>query len=142
MSTKIRLKVGSVEVEYEGPEAFLNKKLPELISQLREVADEVPEDTEVASPVNPKNVGTLASFLKKTSVGTNATKRFLATSEWLNLKGKKELQTSDITTALRENQQTRLGNAAQCLNNNVNSGYCEKHQKNFYVTDEGRASLN
>lgn len=149
MTTKIRIKVGAVEVDYEGAEAFLNKKLPDLISQLSTLAEQVPEANDGGGGSGGGGggaggggkVGTLASFLKEAKVGNSATKRFLATAEWLHRKGTKELKTSDVTTAIRTNHQTRLGNASQCLNNNVNSGFCEKHGKTFYVTDEGRATL-
>lgn len=148
MTTKIRMKVGTVEVEYEGPEAFLKKELPGLVTHMSSVASQVPESGDshhaedgIRNGASNGKVGTLAAFLKDAQVGKSATKRFLATAEWLHRKGNGELQTRDVTKALRENHQPRLGNASQCLINNVNGGYCEKHGRNFYVTDDGRASL-
>ena len=138
MTTKIKIKVGGVEVDYEGPEAFLNKKLPELITQLSSLAKKVPARVD---PDGGGATGTLASFLKVKKVGTNRTKRFLATAEWLHRKGSKYVKTVDVTKALRDNKQTKVGNSSQCLNTNVSSGYCEKVGNEFYVTEEGRDSL-
>ena len=144
MTTKIRIKVGAVEVEYEGPEAFLNKKLPELISQLQSLATQVPESVPASESEQHEassNVGTLASFLKSCKVGNNATRKFLATAEWLHRRGTKRLATGDVKKALSDAHQSVPKNVSQCLNTNVSSGYCEKDGKNFYVTDEGRGSL-
>lgn len=147
MTTKIKIKVGGVEVDYEGPEAFLNKKLPELITQLSSLAKKVPAGDEPDGGGGGTGgngggaVGTLASFLKVKKVGANQNKRFLATAEWLHRKGSKHVKTAEVTKALRDNRQSRLGNASQCLNSNVSSGHCEKVGKEFFVTDDGRASL-
>jgi hypothetical protein len=37
MTMKLKIRVGNVEVEYEGPEAFVNKKLPELIANVAKI---------------------------------------------------------------------------------------------------------
>jgi hypothetical protein len=47
----------------------------------------------------------------------------------------------DITKALSDNQQGKLGNPGDCLNKNVKKGFCEKEGKEFYVTEEGFTSL-
>lgn len=46
MTMKLKIRAGNVEVEYEGPEAFVNKKLPKLISDIAkiEVTDIIPSD--------------------------------------------------------------------------------------------------
>lgn len=49
--------------------------------------------------------------------------------------------TSDVTKALKDSNQTRLGNPSDSLNQNVTKGYCEKDGKEFYVTEEGKNSL-
>ena len=147
MTTKIKIKVGGVEVDYEGPEAFLNKKLPELITQLSSLAKKVPagDDRDGGGGGTGGSeggaAGTLASFLKVKKAGANQNKRYLATAEWLHRKGSERVQTSEVTKALRDNHQTKLGNASQCLNSNVSSGYCEKVGKEFFVTNDGRDSL-
>ena len=142
MTTKIRVKVGEIELDYEGPESFLDKKLPELISRLSQLAESPSMDP--AKPRARRAAGdpsTLASFLKASSVGTSQNKKFLATAEWLHRKGSARVKTGDVTKALKDNHQSRIGNASQCLSSNVTSGYCEKDGKQFYVTDEGRATL-
>ena len=69
MATKIRIKVGNVEVDYEGPEAFLNKKLPELISQLSNYSEKVPDQGDSGGGAGAgsgvRKPGTLASFLMR-----------------------------------------------------------------------------
>ncbi|NNE07323.1 MAG: hypothetical protein HKN20_02050 [Gemmatimonadetes bacterium] len=37
MQTKIRIRAGVLEIEYEGPDTYLFKQLPELIAQLQEI---------------------------------------------------------------------------------------------------------
>lgn len=37
MESKIRIKLGSIEVEYEGSEAFLKKELPDLMKSITEL---------------------------------------------------------------------------------------------------------
>lgn len=144
MTTKIRIKVGEVEVEYEGAEAFLNKKLPELIGQLSKLAEHVPAapsgDAQRHHPPG-RTAGTLASFLEAKSAKANQLKRFLATAEWLHLRGAKRLKVGDITRALKENSQSRLGNPSDCLAKNVGKGHCEKDGREFFVTDDGRSAL-
>lgn len=144
MTIKIKIKVGEVEVEYEGAEAFLDKKLPGLISQLSQVAESVPTDGKEEKKKRRKDggsVGTLASFLKDKKAGSSQNRRFLATSEWLHRKGKEMLNTGEITKALKNSHQSRLGNPSDTLNQNVSKGFCEKHGKDFFVTNEGRTEL-
>jgi hypothetical protein len=65
--------------------------------------------------------------------------KFLATAIWLDAKGKSKMTTTDVTTALKDAHQGRLGNASECLTQNVRKGLCEKHGKEFFVTEDGRA---
>jgi len=51
------------------------------------------------------------------------------------------LTTGDVSKALKDSNQSRLGNPSQCLNDNVSKGYCEKDGKQFFVTQEGKVSL-
>jgi hypothetical protein len=60
---------------------------------------------------------------------------------WLEAKGQKRIQTVDVTKALKEANQTRIGNPADSLNKNVSKGHCEKDGKQFFVTDDGKSSL-
>lgn len=142
MTAKMKIRVGEVEVEYEGAEAFLEKKLPEFISQLSRIAYQAPtqmrKKTEDRGAGDP---GALAAFLKAKKAGGNQLQRFLATAQWLHLRGQKMLKTADVSKALKDNQQSKLGNPADCLNKNVAKGHCEKSGSEFFVTDEGRSAL-
>ena len=139
MATKIRIRVGELEVEYEGPEAYLNSKLPQLVDRLSKLAENMPAGTSNGGSPSGRAAGTLASVL---NVDQSQRERFLATAEWLHRKGSERIQTSDVTKALRDNRQKKLTNPAACLNQNVTLGFCEKDGKSFYVTEEGRNHLN
>jgi hypothetical protein len=53
----------------------------------------------------------------------------------------KELTTSAVAKALKENHQKRLANASDCLNQNTKKGFCEKSGKGFFITPEGLTHL-
>ena len=139
MATKMRIRVGNVEVEYEGPDSFLTKKLPDLIVRLSKIDVEPSKDN--GGEPRGRRPGTLAAFIKSKNAFNPQTKRFLATAQWLHLQGKKSLRTTDVTGALKKHQQGRLTNASDCLNKNVNKGFCEKDGSDFDVTDDGRNEL-
>ena len=84
---------------------------------------------------------TLPTFLKEKNANTVQVKKFLVTAVWLESKGANRIKTSDVTKALRDSNQTKLKNAADCLNQNVSKGYCEKDGKEFFVTEDGKNSL-
>lgn len=139
---KLKIRVGNVEVEYEGPEAFVNKKLPDVVGNMIKVAGVKAKKEEDKPDTGGKGPRTnLAAFLKQTKSTTNQTRKFLATAVWLHGAGKELLGTRDVTKALRESQQGKLGNASDCLNKNVGKGFCEKDGKQFYATSEGRSEL-
>ena len=144
--TKIRMKIGGIEIDYEGPEGFLDEKLPKLLNEVSALAKKVPIENGAGDEGRNQKSGApsalpLPSFLKeKTAKSQNM--RFLATAEWLHGKGAERIKTSDVTKALRDSQQKRLGNASECLSRNVSKGYCEKTSGGeFFVTDEGRQEL-
>ena len=143
MTTKIRIKVGGIEVDYEGPEAFLESKLQKLISELSDLAKQVPAEHDDSNPSGKTGSGTsatLVSFLKEKKVDSQ-TQRFLATAQWLHQNGSERIKTGDVTAALQDHKQKKLSNPSDCLGQNVSKGYCQKVGKEFYVTDEGRNSL-
>lgn len=141
MDTKVRIKIGDIEVEYEGPEDFLDKKLLDLINKLLKIAEQAPV-TLYAKPQGTREaIVPLASFIEKKSVKNPQWKRFLATSEWLHLKDLKRIEVKDVTKALRDNNQIRIGNPSDCLGINISKGYCERDGSKFYVTQEGRKFL-
>lgn len=148
MAIKVKLRVGDVEIEYEGAEAFMIKKIPGLIEDLRQkgrpsnqVNDTSRQKVHSNGNANGGDPGTLAAFLSSKDAKGKQVKRFLATAEWLHQKGTDLILTSEVTAALKENRQNKIGNPADCLNKNVSRGFCEKDGKRFFVTDEGRKEL-
>ena len=147
MTIKIRIKIGGVEVDYEGAEGFLDKKLPKLIGDVSALSKEAPtvpaeNGNNNKSSNNRSGISSsLASFLREKNVDTH-NKRFLATAIWLDDKNDSQLiKTADVTKALKENKQRMSNNPSNCLAQNVSKGYCEKQGNGFYVTDEGREAL-
>ena len=143
MTIKIRIEVGGIKVDYEGPEDFLDSKLPKLITDVTTLAEQVPAESAGDDSNGNTESGTsstLASFLREKKADSQP-KRFLATAQWLHQKGSERIKTGDVTQALRENSQRRLSNASECLNRNISKGLCERDGKEFFVTDEGRNSL-
>ncbi len=151
---KIELSIGAIKFAGEGDTKWLTEQLDKLLSKaeaLVKVAPPAENNLERANPGSSPRTGgksdiakkALGSFLKETSSTTNQTKKFLATAIWLCEKeGKQKVQTSDVTAALKNASQTRIGNASEALNKNCNKGYCEKDGKDFFVTQEGRESLS
>lgn len=83
----------------------------------------------------------LATYLSEKQAHSNQVLRFLVTADWLRLKGVTPLTTKAVTDALRNNNQSRLGNAPDVLNKNAAKGLVEKEGKTFFITSEGLASL-
>lgn len=144
---KIAITVGAVSFSGEGEGKWLSEQLDKLLKS-------IPTLSQVSSPekdgesgaartgTNSKATGTLASFLKAKNASTQQVRKFLAAAVWLHDRGNQSrLATGDVTKALSDNHQSRLGNPADCLNQNVGKGFCEKDGKQFFVTDEGRNEL-
>lgn len=151
--TKISVRVGELEFSGEGSEKWLETQLDKILEKAEELVNLAPVKSAVKngpgahiphSPMAPDNDianKALATFLRETNSTTDQTKKFLATAAWLEAKGKSRLKTGDVTQALRENSQTRLGNASQCLSNCVKKGHCERDGNQFFVTQEGKDAL-
>ncbi|HTW87828.1 MAG TPA: hypothetical protein VMD75_07465 [Candidatus Binataceae bacterium] len=143
--TKIRLRVGEVEVEYEGPEAFLSKRMPSLLADLSKLSSQIPSAESKGKPQKKGesgDPGPLATYLNGKNAVKNQQRRFLATAQWLHDRGTERLKTVDVTKALQDSHQSRLGNPSDSLAKNVSKGHCEKLSKTeFHVTEEGRTSL-
>ncbi|MGE0594662.1 MAG: hypothetical protein AB7G23_08940 [Vicinamibacterales bacterium] len=145
---KIDLKIGAIAFSGEGDSKWLGEQLDKLLERAADLANVAPlksdddDDDSGAAKAKAAKVGTLASFLSASGAASNQVKRFLATSEWLHRKGHKRLTTREVSKALQDNHQKRLGNPADCLNQNVAKGHCEKASgREFFVTDDGRAAL-
>jgi len=83
----------------------------------------------------------LSTWLREKDATSNQTKKFLAVAAFLQLGGKERIVTSDVTDALKKNNQGKLNNASDNLGQNVGKGHCEKDGKSFYVTPEGFVAL-
>ena len=144
---KIQIKIGDVEFSGEGEQGWVSTQLERILKAAPGIVGAKPSSP--PSPASGHNDGqssaagsqTLASFLREKNASTNQVRKFLATAVWLHARGKKRLSTADVTRALKDSNQTRLENPADCLNKNVAKGHCEKDGKDFFVTSEGSASL-
>lgn len=147
--SKIRIRIGSIEFEGEGDPKWLSSELDKIIEKAPSLVKLAPSPAASAPPGGhtPMEADSevaaksLAAFLREKSASDNQTKKFLVTAVWLESKGQNRLKTGDVTGALRSNNQSRLGNASQCLASNVQQGYCERDGDKFFVTTEGKASL-
>src|SRR2546423_1794791 len=61
----------------------------------------------------------LASYLAEKHATANQNRRFLATADWLRQKGTTDLSSGAVAKALQSNNQKRLGNPSDCLNQNA-----------------------
>ena len=144
---KISFTLGNLSFTLEGSENWVGQQMEKIIAAIPTLAP-------VAKPVEPEHKQTngggqsgtpftesLASFLKSKGAEGNQNKSFLATAGWLRRRGNTTLTTAMVSKALKDNQQKRLGNAAECLNQNVGKGFCEKTSDGFYISPEGLKSL-
>ncbi len=148
---KIDITIGQIHFAGEGDQTWLESQLDKILNKaikmpqyLVETSSEEPART-IQNQIGLDYPGIskmpLPSFLSEKNATTNQVRKFLCTAVWLMAKGKDRLQTTEITKALRESHQSRLGNPADCLQKNIAKGYCEKNGKEFFVTEEGRKSL-
>jgi len=150
---KIEFTIGGISFTGEGEKDWVAAQLDKILEKAPELMALAPKmrspaTTDVSSQQHipmqaDKTIAqkTLPSLLIEKGATKNQLKKFLATAVWLKEKGKICLATSDVTQALKESNQSRLGNPADCLNKNVSKGYCEKYGKEFFVTQEGKDSL-
>lgn len=150
--SKIEIKIGEVKFSGEGDKEWLSEQLDKILDKAESLIKLAPSVTPPDNPgaghqpadfSNSSSIAnqTLATFLKNKNATTAQVDKFLATAVWCEAKGKNRLKTSDITAALKNANQSRLGNPADCLNGNVSKGYCEKDGKEFYVTQEGKDKI-
>lgn len=147
---KIEFKLGSIDFCGEGEEKWLAAQLDKVLDRAPELLMVAPKDSEPEagnggngdeSPPAASAKVSLAKFLDQKNAAKKQIERFLATAEWLTIRGTSKMSTGDVTKALKDNHQPRLANPSDCLNKNVSKGYCEKDGRKFFVTPEGRKSL-
>jgi hypothetical protein len=151
---KIEFKLGAIEFSGEGEKAWISEQLDKILLQAPALLALAPVAPSPSLPIASAGGShtpmqedasianqTLVTFLKEKNASKSQVRKFLATAIWLEAKGKKRLGTADITQALKDSNQSRLSNPADCLNQNVAKGFCEKDGNQFFVTTEGKNSL-
>ncbi len=152
-NARIEFTLGSISFSGEGTEDWLANQLDKIIEKAPDLLKIAPvpkatkeEQEAIISPApTEENTAiatlTLPMFLRQKNITREQLKRFLATAVWLHAKGQTRITTGNVIKALSDSNQPRLGNAADSLNKNVTKGFCEKDGRQFFVTDEGKASL-
>ena len=142
---KIELTIGNVHFAGEGDQEWLDRQMDKLIDTVGrdQISSSSDDDPLMPMPTTQESVtpGSLVSYLRAKGGETVQVQRFLATAAWLYHRGSKDLTTSTVTKALRDNQQKRLGNPSDCLNKNVTRGFCEKISGGFFITPDGWRQL-
>jgi hypothetical protein len=145
---KIEIKIGNLSFAAEGDQEWLSEQLskvmeaasPAIVGGESNDAAMIGKGTASSSSASV-GVGSLAAYLKATGGESKQVQRFLATAGWLYRRGATKLTTVLVTATLAEHHQKRLGNPADCLNQNVSKGYCEKQKDSFFITPEGWRAL-
>jgi hypothetical protein len=146
-NAKIEFTFGSLSFSGEGEEDWLAKQLDKILNAAPTLSElHAPSVTpEAQTPVEGTSGADkpepLSSHIKAKGGETNQTKRFLATADWLRMRGTTPLTTKAVTKALLDNHQKKLTNAANCLNQNVSKGFCEKGGGGFFITPHGLREL-
>jgi hypothetical protein len=142
---KIEIRIGNLNFAAEGDQDWLSEQLSKIMSvaslSISPGKEETAPDSTSPGKISVGPVGSLAAYLKAAGGESRQVQRFLATAGWLFRRGTTTLTTAAVASALAENHQKRLGNPADCLNQNVAKGYCEKHKDGFFITPEGWAAL-
>jgi hypothetical protein len=144
--SEVSFALGQLTFAGTGSEPWLATQLDKVIKAAQELNIQVEDSpADMAGKENPpsseKFKDTLALHLKNLSGDASQNRKFLAVADWLRRKGKDKVKTSDVTGALKDAHQKRLGNASECLNQNVAKGFCEKDGGMFFLTPEGLKEL-
>lgn len=143
-NSKIEICVGTFKFTGEGDEKWLSLQLDKIIKELNNIIQIIPQDSKPQSvdttnshTKTPGSIGSLAKLLKDNNAVSNQSKKFLGAAVYLSLKGQKTVKTSDVTSALRDAGQTRIGNPSDTLAKNIKKGFLEKVSDGFMVTVHG-----
>lgn len=141
-TARIRVRLGAMAFSGEGEPAWVAEQLDKVLRALPSCAAATAGRPPATHDDGSERVGSLASYIKTRGGESSQVRRFLATADWLRLQGERALTTAIVARALRDHQQKRLGNPADCLNQNVARGFCEKAGgRTFYLTPEGLRTL-
>lgn len=151
---KIEISIGDISFVGEGEQNWVAEQLDKILENAPELIKVVPKkrkpqpDSASEHPSDGEHAGdeaiaqkTLPSFLAEKNAKSNQVLKFLATAVWLHAKGNRRLKTGDITSAISNANQTRFSNPSNCLSSNIKKGLIEKAGNEFFVTDDGKASL-
>jgi len=144
---RFEIAIGNIRFSSEGTEEWVDKKYEAFLDRLEQLRDFAPPQMETNSGTTTPTrddsalVAPLAIFLKQKNVGDNQNNRFLAAAVWLKRNGQASMKIADVTKALADAQQKRLGNPSEIFSRNVQKGYCVKTSDGFYVTPEGEEAL-
>jgi hypothetical protein len=131
MESKIRIKLGSIEVEYEGSEAFLKKELPDLMKSITELYKSVgtiieqPEDQ--VNDFKPKGIKLSTKSIAAKINCTTGRSLVIAAAAHLTLAKNKESFTrkellSEMQSASGYFKKTYGDNLSNALNGLLKSG--------------------
>ena len=146
-TAKVDIKIGALSFAGEGDKEWLAKQLDKLIQHAPALLTVAPDsngdngDGQPHQRTGGGKAGTLAAFIRTKNVSGDQDK-FLATSAWLHLKGTTRLTPSAVNKVMDENDQGKVTNPALVLKRLVKKGYCERSGTQFYVSEEGKKSLD
>ena len=149
---KIEISIGDISFVGEGEQNWVAEQLDKILEKAPELTKTIPKRKKVSQTDTVSEhtaegddaaiaQKTLPTFLVTTKAKSNQVIRFLATAVWLQAKGHKRLKTGDVTSSLASANQTRLANPSACLSSNIKKGFIERNGSEFFVTDDGKASL-
>ncbi|MDX2264964.1 MAG: hypothetical protein NW215_08325 [Hyphomicrobiales bacterium] len=138
---KLDVQIGKLKFVGEGDQQWLATQLASVISLAETIKTDIEPENSKDVPAQGSFTTALGSYIREKNADGNQNLRFLVSADWLRRRGMKILTTSAVSKALQENQQKRLGNPADCLNQNVSKGFCEKTKDGFFVTPEGLRHL-
>lgn len=143
---KVEIKVGDISFVAEGDQTWLAAQVEKVLAAAATIPAAQPDAHSGKATGGGKpsttSVPPLGSFIKAKGADGNQTLRYLVTAAWLFKRGATSLTTTAVTKALSDNHQSKLGNPAQCLAQNVKNGHCEKTANGFFITPDGWTALS
>lgn len=150
MTSKIRIKMGEIEIEYEGTEAFLKEELPDLLKAVSDLYKSsapliatIPKSTSSTANVisNKKIEGTTATLAAKLGGGTGPELIMSAAARLHFVSGREKFHKKDISEEIRSASNyfkaSYASNLVSLLNGLVKSGkLMEPSKDNFSLSAE------
>ena len=150
MTSKIRIKMGPIEIEYEGSETFLKVELPELLEAVSNLYKEsglsgkpslelstATGEAGIATPKSPQLQGTTASFAAKLQCKTGPELVIAAATRLTFVLGKdkftREELLKEMQTASAYYKKTfKSGNLTKSLDRLIKNGKLNEPSRNNY----------